>query len=122
MNEPLLPNQAPDTEIFLFADDPDSLNQQKSRLSVHWWGDDPDGLVLGYYFRWVGVSPQWTFTPLNDSLFSLPIGSADTIYTFEVAAVDVEGNNVTIGEKENVCTLTKEQFEILKEKIKNDEI
>ncbi len=48
VNEPLLPNQAPDTEIFLFADDQDSLNQQKSRLSVHWWGDDPDGLVLGY--------------------------------------------------------------------------
>jgi hypothetical protein len=36
--------------------------------------------------------------------------------------VDVEGDKVTIGEKENVCTLTKEQFEILKEKIKNDEI
>lgn len=92
VNEPLLPNQAPDTEIFLFADDPDSLNQQKSRLSVHWWGDDPDGLVLGYYFRWLGVSKQWTFTQNNDSLFSLPIGSADTIYTFEVMAVDVEGN------------------------------
>jgi hypothetical protein len=36
--------------------------------------------------------------------------------------VDVEGDKVTIGEKDNVCTLTKEQFEILKEKIKNNEI
>ena len=36
--------------------------------------------------------------------------------------VDVEGDKVTIGEKDNVCTLTKEQFEILKEKIKKDEI
>lgn len=92
VNEPQLPNKAPDTEIFLFPDNPDSLNQQKSRLSVHWWGDDPDGLVLGYYFRWVGVSPKWNFTPKNDSIFSLPIGSADTIYTFEVMAVDQEGN------------------------------
>lgn len=36
--------------------------------------------------------------------------------------VDVEADKVTIGEKENICTLTKEQFGILKEKIKNDEI
>ena len=93
VNEPPLPNQAPNTEVFLFPDNADSLNQQKSRLSVHWWGDDPDGLVLGYYFRWVGVSPKWNFTPKNDSIFSLPIGSADTIYTFEVMAVDQEGNN-----------------------------
>ena len=92
VNQPMMANLAPDTEIFLFPDDSDSLNQQKSRLSVHWWGDDPDGIVLGYYFRWLGVSPQWTFTPSNDSLFSLPIGSADTTYTFEVMAVDVEGN------------------------------
>ncbi len=93
VNQPLIPNIAPETEIFLFPDNPDSLNQQKSRLQVHWWGDDPDGLVLGYYFRWVGVSEQWSFTLANDSLFSLPIGSADTIYTFEVIAVDNEGNN-----------------------------
>ena len=36
--------------------------------------------------------------------------------------VYVQENSVIIGEKENVCTLTKEQFDILKEKIKNDEI
>jgi hypothetical protein len=36
--------------------------------------------------------------------------------------VDVQGDTVTIGEKDNVCTLTKEQFNILKEKIKNNEI
>lgn len=36
--------------------------------------------------------------------------------------VDVEDDTVTIGEKDNVCTLTKDQFNILKEKIKNGEI
>jgi len=36
--------------------------------------------------------------------------------------VDVQENSVIIGEKDNVCTLTREQFDILKEKIKNDEI
>jgi len=36
--------------------------------------------------------------------------------------VEVQEDKVVIGEKENVCTLTKEQFDILKEKIKKDEI
>lgn len=36
--------------------------------------------------------------------------------------VDVQKDKVIIGEKQNVCTLTKAQFNILKQKIKNDEI
>ncbi len=36
--------------------------------------------------------------------------------------VDVQENQVIIGEKDNICTLTKEQFNILKQKIKNNEI
>ena len=36
--------------------------------------------------------------------------------------VDVIEDKVIIGEKENICTLTREQFDILKEKIKNNEI
>jgi hypothetical protein len=36
--------------------------------------------------------------------------------------VDVQGDRVIIGEKENTCTLTREQFDILKRKIKNNEI
>ena len=36
--------------------------------------------------------------------------------------VDVQNDKVTIGENENTCTLTKEQFNILKQKIRNNEI
>lgn len=36
--------------------------------------------------------------------------------------VDVQRNKVIIGEKNNVCTLTRAQFNILKQKIKNNEI
>jgi len=32
--------------------------------------------------------------------------------------VDVQENKVVIGEKDNICTLTREQFNILKDKIK----
>jgi hypothetical protein len=36
--------------------------------------------------------------------------------------VEVREDCVVIGEKENTCTLTREQFDILKEKIKNGEV
>jgi hypothetical protein len=36
--------------------------------------------------------------------------------------VDVQEDRVLIGEKDNTCTLTREQFDILKEKIRNNEI
>ena len=36
--------------------------------------------------------------------------------------VDIQEDKVMIGEKDNVCTLTRKQFDILKEKIKNNEI
>jgi hypothetical protein len=36
--------------------------------------------------------------------------------------VDVQEDKVIIGEKDNVCILTREQFDILKEKIKNNEL
>lgn len=81
-------NQPPDTGLFLYPDS--TISQQPSRLKVSWWGDDPDGVVIGYYFSWDGTN--WSFTSRNDSLFSLQIGASDTTYMFMVAAVDDGGN------------------------------
>ncbi len=36
--------------------------------------------------------------------------------------VDIQEDKVIIGEKNNVCKLTRKQFDILKEKIKRGEI
>jgi hypothetical protein len=36
--------------------------------------------------------------------------------------VDVQQDKVIIGEKDNICTLSREQFDILKEKIKSGEL
>ncbi len=87
-------NQAPDTYLFLYPDSGVTISQQKSRLQVHWWGDDPDGLIIGYYFRWEGLDQNWKFTTSNDSLFSLPIGTVDTSFSFMVASIDNGGNGV----------------------------
>lgn len=81
-------NLPPNTYTFLY---PDSvISSQPSRIKVHWSGDDPDGFVIGFYFSWDNVN--WTFTTKNDSLFALQIGVVDTIYYFNVSAVDNEGN------------------------------
>jgi hypothetical protein len=94
ISDSVIPNQAPDTFLFLYPDSGITVSQQKSRLQVHWWGDDPDGLIVGYYFKWEGLDQNWKFTSSNDSLFSLPIGTVDTSFSFSVASVDNGGNGV----------------------------
>ncbi len=81
-------NQAPHTGVFLYPDS--TISRQQSKIDVHWWGDDPDGFVIGYYYSWNGK--DWQFTKSNDSLFALRIGIVDTDYTFQVSAVDDGGN------------------------------
>jgi hypothetical protein len=85
-------NQPPDTGLFLYPDS--AISQQPSRLNVHWWGDDPDGVIAGFYFMWEGIDSGWSFTTSNDSIFALPIGSADTSYRFLAAAIDASGNGI----------------------------
>ncbi len=83
-------NFHPETKIFLFPDSSDGISKQKSKLQVFWWGDDPDGFVIGYYIKWENES--WAFTTKTDSVFTLRISGNDTSYTFYVAAVDNSGN------------------------------
>jgi len=83
-------NQAPETSVTLYPDPDSVIIPQQTRLLVSWWGDDPDGLVAGFYFRW--DDEAWEFTASNDSLFELQIGATDTTFKFNVAAVDDEGN------------------------------
>jgi hypothetical protein len=81
-------NQPPDTGLFLYPDS--SISPQQSRLRVHWWGDDPDGIIVGYYFSWDNI--VWEFTQSNDSLFALQIGVSDSAFTFRISSVDNGGN------------------------------
>jgi hypothetical protein len=80
-------NKPPTTKLFL----PDSsISQQPSRIKLHWTGDDPDGIIIGFYFSFDGVN--WTFTTQNDSLFELKIGAVDTVFNFRISAIDNDGN------------------------------
>lgn len=83
-------NKPPETGLSLIPDS--SISPQPTKLTVSWWGDDPDGNVVGFYFTWDNIN--WAFTTSNDSLFSLQIGAADTTYLFQVSAVDNGGNGI----------------------------
>jgi len=58
-----------------------------SRQILHWWGEDPDGFVIGYRYRW-NIDPDWTFTTRESGLFYLPLKIDVDVFKFEVVAVD----------------------------------
>ena len=90
INDSLKENQPPDTKIFLYPDS--SISPQPSKLTIAWWADDPDGIVIGYYYKWNGS--EWEFTTENEISFALQIGASDALYNFQVAAVDNNGNRI----------------------------
>ncbi len=83
-------NLSPETKIFLFVDPGATISKQKSKITIYWWGDDPDGFVVGYFIKW--ENDAWGFTTKTDSTFALKIAGSDTTLKFFVAAVDNNGN------------------------------
>ena len=83
-------NLPPDTHLALMPDS--TLRTSTSRQHIHWWGDDPDGFVAGYFFSFDNAT--WMFTTKTDSIFSLSLRGTDTTYHFYVRAVDSQGNGV----------------------------
>jgi hypothetical protein len=66
---------------------------------VHWWGDDEDGEVVGYEYRWTsdpeqpgcGLPAEWTFTELTSVVFHLPVTDSIGTHSLEVRAMDDDG-------------------------------
>ena len=90
VNTPL-GNLPPETDIFVASQD--TLNYTQSTQHIFWDGRDPDGFITGFYYSWV-ENPQpsdWTFTTEQSRVFPLKITGEDTIYLFQVKAVDDEG-------------------------------
>ena len=84
-------NEFPDSEYVW-----DTLSQAfttitSSRQELHWWGEDTDGDIIGYRYKWSSDS-SWTFTDLESGVFYVPIRSDLDVFSFEVKAVDNDGN------------------------------
>ncbi len=89
--ENLVINQPPETDLFVSSGR--LLNYTQSIQKISWDGRDPDGFVVGFYYTWKeNPAPEdWTFTTERSLTFPLEITGTDTIYLFQVKAVDDDG-------------------------------
>ena len=58
-----------------------------SKQQLHWWGEDKDGDIIGYKYKWSSDS-IWTFTAEEEGLFYVPIRTDLDVFSFEVIAID----------------------------------
>ncbi len=88
-------NQQPRTFLWLFPDS--TIGTGVSRQRLHWWGEDPDGLVSGFLFSYLPAqmnappSPdtlRYSWVMRNDTLMSFPLDTLFRYYTVFVRAVD----------------------------------
>lgn len=96
-------NEAPETQLSVrdssLADNLADEDRLTSTVFASWVGDDPDGFVEAFEFRFYDVSftpgpeEDWVMTANNDTLVLLPIQSGNKIadVVFEVRAIDNEG-------------------------------
>ena len=59
-------SKQPRTYLWLFPDSTVGVGVSRQRL--HWWGDDPDGVVIGFLFSFKIVTGNVTTLPVPDTL------------------------------------------------------
>ena len=84
-------DEEPDSNI-LWDTLPQALSTiTSSRQELHWWGEDSDGDVVGYHYKW-SSDTSWSYTNLESGIFYVPIRSDLDVFSFQVKAVDNLGN------------------------------
>ena len=63
------------------------LDTTSSEQILHWWGEDSDGEVIGYYYKW-DYQNQPVFTTKESDTFFVPIKQRYDNFSFKVWAVD----------------------------------
>ncbi len=58
-----------------------------SQQLMNWWGEDPDGEVVGYFYKW-NTDADWSWATEESGLFYVPIRTALDVFSFSVMAVD----------------------------------
>lgn len=102
----LAPNILPETHIFLHLADPetDRPDTTVSRQELFWYGNDPDGWIVGYYYHWdyfgdMNNRDNWVWTVDENNTFYVPLQAESGTFTFRIQAVD--NNAVFDGEPAN---------------------
>ncbi|HHE47245.1 MAG TPA: hypothetical protein ENL08_06065 [Bacteroidetes bacterium] len=100
-------NLPPETHLSISLPEGQLPEPSSSNKTLHWWGEDVDGRVVGYLYRWgklefdpvdsavvidtSWIDTSWVETSLDSGVFVLPIRSATATFTFQVRAVDDAG-------------------------------
>ncbi|MFQ6618301.1 MAG: hypothetical protein ACE5QV_06400, partial [Fidelibacterota bacterium] len=66
------------------------LDTTASKQILYWWGEDPDGEVVGYKYQW-NYMPEPVFTTGEWDTFFVRIRKDFDIFTFRVWAIDDDG-------------------------------
>ena len=86
-----LGNRRPETHLFLMPG-PAGIDTTLSTQVLHWWGDDPDGRVVGYFYTWDFIQElypdSFVWTTFEYDTFLVPIRTRYDEFTFYVKAVD----------------------------------
>jgi len=80
----VLSDTSADTTFILTQFLPDTTT---SHQILYWWGEDPDGEVVAYQYRW-NFEDEWTRTTLESDTFLLPIKVTYDEFVFQVRAED----------------------------------
>ena len=93
-------NEPPSTKLTVERIDRGDDFRLSSQIQISWFGQDPDGFVIGYEFAINDTSESaFTFTTKTDSLFILPItpGQSTDDVLFKVRAVDDDSLRDPVG-------------------------
>jgi len=67
----------------------DTLAPAKTIKKISWWGDSPNGFIVGYRISFDSI--HWGYTTKNDSTFVFKLAGQDSTFRIWVAAVDDQG-------------------------------
>ncbi|MCS6990529.1 MAG: hypothetical protein NZL95_01550 [Chitinophagales bacterium] len=89
----LLENQAPETYLIVDTIIRSGNDRLSAQVQIHWWGNDPDGYIIGYEFTTGGDAQgtvEWHFTSKQDSTFllTIPPGADSVDVPFRIRAID----------------------------------
>lgn len=91
-SDPIVGNKEhlpPNTYMSIFSMPGSRLLQGKTVKKISWWGDSPNGFVVGFKISFDSLN--WGFTTQNDSTFVFSISGQDSTFRIWVASVDDKG-------------------------------
>ncbi|NCP84842.1 MAG: hypothetical protein GW809_05965 [Bacteroidetes bacterium] len=112
-------NLPPKTHLTINEVNRSGANRLSSQINVSWWGDDPDGFIIGYEYSFNDEN-NWRFTKRTDSVFVLPIpvGNDTSDVVFRIRAIDndslrdITGASVVFPIKNSTPTIVYKGTEI----------